>query len=197
MNRIGILAIVGAMIATYFAMRPEPPAKPFSVVAPMRDRRRGLAKDFAFWNFATVSEPVIFREPSAMDVPKPHLSPVDYPTEVERLLQAGEWKSLNFVLSAWFDEDATAVRDWLAGQESLENYQFALAMIVGKIADAGDPALALEWATLLKPGPEQEQAVFDAYVLAARDHRFTPAQLEAAPLSEERVAELLGGAAGD
>ena len=70
-------------------------------------------------------------------------------------------------------------------------------MIAGKIAEAGDPAHALEWAALLTPGPEQEQSVFDIYALAARSRRFSEAELRAAPLPPARVDELLSGAAGD
>jgi hypothetical protein len=169
-------------------------SRPFSTKAQVRLP----TKDSAFWNSAVVAEPTEFREPSAVAVLASAAKPqvVDYSAEVARLLKEGDGKGLNFALAAWFDVDASAARDWLAQQNSLDDYQLALIQIVGKIATAGDPTHALEWAALLSPGPEQEQAVFDAYVVAARGRLFTEAELRAAPLSEERVADLLGGAPG-
>lgn len=160
-------------------------------------RSRVPSKDAPFWNSAVVAESDVFREPSAVMISQSKFSPVDHATEVARFFKTGEMKELNFALAAWFDADAVAARDWLAEQESLDSYQSALTMIVGKIATAGDPAHALEWAALLKPGLEHEQAVFDAYVVAARGRFFTRSELAAAPLPADRVAELLGGAAGD
>lgn len=162
-----------------------------------RTRIPSKDKDAPFWNAAVVPEPTFFREPSATIPSQTKLPQVDHPREVARLHNSGDVAALNFALSAWFNADAAAARDWLAAQENLDSYQPALNMIVAQIAAAGDPAHALEWAAILTPGPEQEQSVFDIYALAARSHRFTEAELRAAPLPPARIDELLSGAAGD
>jgi hypothetical protein len=151
-------------------------------------RPRIPSKDVPFWNSAIVPEPKNFREPSSVDLLQSKLPLVNHPSDVA---------ALNFALAAWFDADPAAARDWLARLDSLDLYQPALTMIVGKIAQAGDLAHALAWAALLTPGPEQEQSLFDIYALAARNHRFSEAELRAAPLPPARIDELLSGAAGD
>jgi hypothetical protein len=192
----GVIAAV-AVGAIFWTVKSGREPRVSAVAMVKKARLRLPAKDAPFWNSAQVAESGDFREPSAAKIFQAEVLPVNHATEVARLVKTGETKELNFALAAWFDVDASAARDWLAGQESLDSYQPALTMIVVNIACAGDPAHALEWAALLKPGPEQEQLVFDTYVIAARDHLFTKEELESAPLSEERVAELLGGAAGD
>ncbi|PAW70407.1 MAG: hypothetical protein B9S35_15210 [Opitutia bacterium Tous-C5TDCM] len=166
-------------------------------IATTKSRTRIPSKDAPFWNSAIVPEPPVFREPTTAPLPQAKLPQVDHPREVARLQHSGDVAALNFALAAWFTADAAATRDWLAAQENLNSYQPALTMIAGKIAEAGDPAHALEWAALLTPGPEQEQSVFDIYALAARSRRFSEAELRAAPLPPARVDELLSGAAGD
>ncbi len=188
--------ILIAFAAIFWPDRPEK-AQKFPAAAATKARPRIPSKDAAFWNSAIVPEPENFREPTATAFPQTQPSRVDHPSEVARLHRSGEVAALNFALAAWFDADPTAARDWLASQASLDPYQHALTQITGKIAEAGDPAHALEWAALLSPGPEQEQSLFDIYALAARNHRFTEAELRAAPLPPERIAELLSGAAGD
>lgn len=194
----GILAILFVAIAAFFATRSAVEEKKESV-APIsnRDRSRVPSRDAPFWSSAVVTEPKVFREPSSVRISQSNIPPVDHPAEVARFLKSGAMTELNFALAAWFDADAVAARDWLADQESLDSYQPALTMIVGKIATAGDPAHALEWAALLTPGPEQEQSLFDIYAFAARNHRFSEAELRAAPLPAARIDELLSGAAGD
>ena len=192
-----ILAIsCAALIAIFWPDQPKK-AQEIPPTAATKARSRIPSKDAPFWNSAVVPEPKDFRGPTAVIEPQIKLPQVDHPREVARLHRSGEISSLNFALAAWFDADPTAARDWLASQTSFDSYQPALTMIAGKIAEAGDPAHALEWAALLPPGPEQEQSLFDIYALAARNHRFTEAQLRAAPLPPERIAELLSGAAGD
>ncbi len=192
-----ILLILLIVIAAFFATRSADQTGESTAPTSTRVRSRLPSKDAPFWQSAVVNESAVFREPREIKISQPDLPPVDYPSEVARLLKTGETEALNFALAAWFDVDPIAARDWLAEQESLDAYQFALTMIVGRIAAAGDPAHALEWAALLPLGPGQEQAVFDAYAVAARDQLFTQAQLASAPLSQERIAELLSGAAGD
>ncbi len=192
------LAFFTVAIAALFTMRPAERDKEESTL-PMshQGRFRMPSKNAPFWSSAVVAEPATFREPSAVTISPSKLPLVDHPSEVARLLKSGEVKQLNLALAAWFDADAAAARDWLAEQESLNLYQAALMMIVGKITVAGDPLHALEWAAFLQLGPEQEQAVFDAYAAAARCRLFSQTQLESAPLPAERIAELLSGAAGD
>ncbi len=192
-----VLAIAAVILAAFFPMRPIDEKLASAAPASARSKSRVPTMDAPFWHSAIAPESAAFREPSAVVMPPVTPPPVDHPSVVAKHFKTADVKALNFALAAWFDADPTAARDWLAERESLEPYQTALAMIVGKIACAGDPTHALEWATLLEPGPEQEQAVFDAYVLAARSQLFTHAQLAAAPLPEDRIAELLGGAAGD
>ncbi len=190
-----ILAICSVAIAAFFATRPAVDKRESTAPTSTRARSRVRSKAALFWSSAVVAEPADFREPRAVKITQSKFPRVDHVSEVARFFKSGEIKELNFALAAWFDADAVAARDWLAEQESLELYQPALTMIVGKIAAAGDPAHALEWSALLKPG--LEQAVFDVYVVAARGRFFTQAELAAAPLPAERIAELLGGAAGD
>lgn len=134
----------------------------------------------------------IMREPQIQTPPSS-----DPATEVIRLAAAGDFKKLNFAFATWFDRDPIHARDWLALQTSMDDLQPAIAMVAGKIAQDGDPANGLEWAKLLHPSPQQEQTIFDIYALAARQNQFTQEQLKSAPLPPARIAELLGGAAGD
>lgn len=192
-----ILAIsCAALIAIFWPDQPEK-AQEISHATATKARSRIPSKEAPFWNSAVVPEPKDYREPSATIPSQTTLPQVDHPREVARLQHSGEVAALNFALATWFDADAVAARDWLAAQENLNSYQPALTMIAGKIAEAGDPAHALEWAALLTPGPEQEQSLFDIYALAARSRRFSEAELRAAPLPPARVDELLSGAAGD
>lgn len=198
MKPAAILIVLGIVLTAVFwpdwteKNQQIPPA-----IATTKARTRIPSKDAPFWNSAIVPEPPVFREPTTAPFPQTKLPQVDHPREVARLHGSGNVAGLNFALAAWFDADAAAARDWLAAQENLNSYQPALIMITGKIAEAGDPAHALEWAALIAPGPEQEQSLFDIFALAARNHRFTEAELRAAPLPPSRVDELLSGAAGD
>lgn len=192
---LSVLFIV--LIAIFWPDWTEKSEEISPAIAATKARTRIPSTDAPFWNSAVVPEPKNFREPTAVIEPQTKPPQVDHPREVARLQRSGDVAALNFALAAWFDANAVAARDWLAAQENLNSYQPALTMIAGKIADAGDPAHALEWVALLTPGPEQEQSIFDIYALAARSHRFSETELRAAPLSPERIAELLSGAAGD
>jgi hypothetical protein len=192
-----ILLASCAMIAAFLALRPA--GHPEQEAAPQLTRNpRSSSRPVPFWHSAVVPEPRTSRLPLPEVVAgNPEASRVDHPAEVARLFNTGETDALNFALAAWFDADPAAARDWLGAREMLEPFQTALGMIAGKIAGDGDPSRALEWAALLPPGPEQEQALFDIYVIAARAHQFTEAELKSAPLPPERIRELLSGAPGD
>ena len=193
----GITAVFLIVVALVFAMRPTAVLKPTAEPVSTKTRARLAGKDTPFWNSAEVPVPDTFREPITAVIGQKEAPFVDHPAEVARLEAAGDIHSLNFALAGWFDAAPLAARDWLAEQDSLDSFQPALAMIAGKIAATGEPANALQWATLLPPGPQQEQSLFDIYALAARAGHFTEDQLRAAPLPPERVRELLSGAAGD
>lgn len=194
MKIAAILLTLAAIVATVSVMRPPdqqsaPPTTKF--------RQRLPPKNTPFWRAAVAPDPVDFREPSAVKIEQYDSTPTDHPAKVAALLKTNDLPALNSALADWFDTDPVAARDWLAERESLAPYQPALIRITGQIAQAGDPAHALEWAALLVDSPEREQALFDVYAAAARNHQFTEAQLRAAPLPISRLNELLGGAAGD
>jgi hypothetical protein len=163
-----------------------------------KSRPRTEAREPAFWSSANISEPENVRAPlPEVSVKKPSSSPMDLPAQVQRHDQTGNISSLNAALTAWFETDSAAARDWLAKQDSLTHLQSALCNIAAKIAEDGNPAHAIEWASLLEDHAQREQSIFDIYALATRWNLLTDEQLKAAPLPPERIAELLSGAAGD
>ncbi|MES2437888.1 MAG: hypothetical protein V4584_02390 [Verrucomicrobiota bacterium] len=193
MKPAAILLALAALAAVFLIRSPDQEtALPLT-----KSRLRLPSKDAPFWRSAIAQEPLNFREPSAVEIEPSVSIPTDHPAKVARLFRTGDLPALNFALADWFDADPVAARDWLAARESLDPYQPALIRITGQIAEAGDPEHALEWAALLETGPEREQVLFDVYAVAARNHQFTEAQLQAAPLPSSRVDALLSGAAGD
>ncbi len=160
-------------------------------------RRQELA-DEPFWMKAQVpsSKLALPAAPEIRFEVSPR-EPVAYPQELARLVASEEFQHANTMVADWFEHDASSARDWLAAQEKLDAFQPAMAMISAHLADVGQASDALLWVQAMQPGSWRDQAMLDVYTIGARQHLFTPAQLQAAPVSESQRALLMSGAPGD
>jgi hypothetical protein len=194
MKAIPVVMILALVVGGFAILRRNTiPASPPPASRPQRSSPRELS----FWKSAIIAEPPAFRPPTAVSQPPAATTSFDHRHRVAELLTAGNLPALNLAVSEWFAADPAAARDWISVQPSLDSLQTAIVLISGRIAQDGDPALALEWADQVTAPGERDQVLFDIYASAARSGQFSRDQLRAAPLPPERLERLLSGAADD
>jgi hypothetical protein len=190
MKRILMLATFAGLAGTaFFFITPGDEAKPASSAAPMRSTEREQETRTAY------------REPSAIDPAKLGIretnGKIDHPARIAALLKSGSDSDLQSAVAEWFEADPAAVGEWLDEQPSLAPLQGSLAGIASRIAQAGDPQRALEWAAPLEAGSLKEQTLFDIYALGRRSGAVSEDQVRNAALPPDRIEQLLSGAPGD
>lgn len=188
MKRILLIAIIAGLggTAVFFI---SPGMEGAAASAPSRSQERMPKDDSQLRKIEAV-------DPAKLGI-RTDAPTIDHPARIAALLKSGNQAELDNAVSEWFEADPAAVREWLDEQQSLTPLQSSLAGIANRIAQAGDPQLALEWAAPLEAGPLKEQTLFDIYVLGRRSGTVSEAQVRDAPLPPERIAQLLSGAPGD
>lgn len=161
---------------------------------------RDRIEDTDFWKSARIPASPHFREPimiHPIDLGVREPQSFDHAQRVRELAQSDDCAALNYAVSEWFAADPARARDWIAEQTSLSPIQTALRHIADHIANEGDCALALKWASLLEKPEDQQRALVSIHTTGFRIGLFDRATIEAAAIPECERTRILNGSAGD
>ncbi len=155
----------------------------------------------AFWNSAHVPDPgrdlpVTSIRPEDLGVVPPS-APIDHPARIARAISENDLPAIQSAALSWFEQDPAAAREWLAIQPTYDDLQPAISYIVSKISERGDLKTALEWSALLKESTLRDDTLFSIHALALRNGNLKPSEIARDLIPNDRLDELLSGAAGD
>jgi len=127
----------------------------------------------------------------------PPSAPIDHPARIARAISEDNLPAIQSAALSWFEVDPAAARDWLAIQPTYDDLQPAISYIVSKISERGDLKTALEWSALLKESTLRDDTLFSIHALALRNGNLKPSEIARDLIPNDRLDELLSGAAGD
>lgn len=190
-----LLALVAASIFVFQKDQTDPSNPPDPTNLTTRRTPRA-APDF--WDSAVVpdpgeSVPIITIRPADLGV----TAPTDPQALIAKAISENNLPALHSAALAWFQQDPTAARDWLAAQSTLEDLQPAISHIASSISERGDLKTAIEWVKLLPEGTLREDTLFSIHALALRNRQITISEINPEGISPDHLQELQSGAAGD
>lgn len=194
-----LLALAAASFFFFRKSHTDPSNPPDLTDLPTKKRSPRAAP--AFWNSAVVPDPgepvrVIPIRPEDPGVRTP-ATPIDPQALITKAISENDLPALQSAALAWFQQDPTAARDWLAAQSTLDDLQPAISHIASSISERGDIKTAIEWVKLLPEGTLREDTLFNIHALALRNRQITFSEINPDGISLERRQELQSGAAGD